>query len=81
LIVGETREFEKPKDPHYRDFPVGIPMGLWRYPHDGEQFGAVALAKIEIDRVEVGNGKTSGEYRVLDVYDGDVKRVISADFV
>jgi len=55
----------------FRNFPVGIPMGLFRYPHDGEDFGAVALAKVEIDRV--GGGKIRG---FLIKCDEDAERVI-----
>jgi len=81
LHENAVLEFDKPKDPIYRDFPVGIPMGLWRYPLPSKEFGAVALAKVKIQEVTVGHGTSKGLYEVIKVFSKPEQDLLSRNFL
>jgi hypothetical protein len=81
LVKGAELEFNNPNDPCYRDYPVGIPIELWRYPKKDEKYLAVALAKINLTQITVGNGTTHGKYKILNLYDEKLRDMISKNFI
>ena len=74
-------EFKKSKEPNYRYFPIGIPIELWRYPIEGEKYKAIAIAKIKIKEINMGNNETSGRYEVLKVFDETTRNSLSSTFI
>lgn len=78
----QTIYFEKPKNPHYRDFPVGVPIELWRNPHPDENgIKAVPLAKVNILELTVGNGVSKGYAEVLKPFSQKEKEMMSRNFM
>lgn len=78
----QTIYFEKQKNPNYRDFPVGVPIELWRNPHPDE-YGvkAVPLAKVNILELTVGHGVSKGYAEVLKLFDQKEKEMMSPNFM
>lgn len=81
LASQPTHTFEKEKDPFYRDFPVGIPIELWRYPRTGEDARAIALAKVTIKELTVGRGKSTGIYDVLKMFSLQEREMMNKNFL
>ena len=76
-------EFDKPKDPNYRDFPVGIPIELWRYSNPDENYDGkpVPLAKVRITEVTVGNDTSKGVYEVLKLFNDEEREILQRNFL
>jgi len=67
LEVGEIYEFSKEE---HRVYPVNIPIDLINNNWE-------AVAKIIIIEVKNAGGKTSGRYKVLKIYKGEEKKVLT----
>jgi len=67
LKVGEIYEFSKDE---YRVYPVNIPIDLINQNWE-------PVAKIIIVEFKNSDGRTSGKYRVLKIYEGEEKRILT----
>jgi len=67
LEKGKIYEFSKEE---YRIYPVNIPIDLINQNWE-------PVAKIIIIEFKNVNGKTSGRYKVLKIYEGEEKRVLT----
>jgi len=64
---GKSYSFSKDE---YRIYPIGIPIDLVNAKWE-------AIAKVEIEESTNWNGKTRGTYRILKVYEGQEKEVLT----
>ncbi|MCD6478902.1 MAG: DUF2584 family protein, partial [Candidatus Diapherotrites archaeon] len=67
LKVGEIYEFSKEE---YRVYPVNIPIDLINQNWE-------PVAKIIIVEFKNSGGRTSGKYKVLKIYEGEEKRILT----
>lgn len=67
LKAGESYDFSKEGD---RIYPVDIPIDLINRNWE-------AVAKVIVTRVENSEGETSGKYRVLKIYKGEEKEILT----
>jgi hypothetical protein len=71
--IKEGQEFKFTKDSH-RVYPIDIPMNLFSDKWE-------ALARIAILRTTVGDGKTTGTFRILMVYTPEQSNAISSTII